>query len=69
LRGYGPVQEQENSECCKYTNGVIIIRVMALGCESEGLGFKPQQLQTTFDPGLAKKPTKIFPALQCAFND
>jgi len=32
--------------------------VIASGCESEGLGFKPRQLQATFDPGLAKKSNK-----------
>jgi len=36
--------------------------------ESEGPGFKPQQLQATFDPGLPKKPIDS-EQKQYAFNE
>jgi len=41
---------------------------MASGWESEGMGFKPQHLQTTFDPWLPIA-TKNISSPQYAFND
>jgi len=40
---------------------------MASDWESEGQGFKPQQLQAIFDPGLPIKTSKIFPATVCPY--
>jgi len=42
------------------------LKAIASGWESDGPGFKPLQLQATFDPGLPKKVTKC--ALQIFFH-
>jgi len=43
---------------------------MGSGWKSEGPGFKPRQLQATFDLGLPKKIKSDYPSQQqCAFNE